>query len=60
MIVPDRDHEKVPRLDAESAGTLHGSIGGIDGSLTDDRPREPIGFRMPAREQPIDPSWMLL
>lgn len=61
MIVPDRCYEPEETITAVGdAPALVGYVSGVDASVKDDRRREPIGFRMPAREPPIDPSWMLL
>jgi hypothetical protein len=61
MNVPDPVYELDRLLEPTGdAGTLSGCISGVDDSVTDNRPRAPIGFRMPARERPVDPSWLLL
>lgn len=61
MIVPNIDYLVFVDVTAGGdCGDLHGSIGHEVERAPDDKPRRPIGFRLPEREEPREPSWMLL
>lgn len=57
MIVPSVDYHVFVDVDSVGrCGDLHGSVGLEVERERDDKPRRPIGFRMP--EKAPDPSWM--
>lgn len=59
MIVPCIDYEPWVSVDAaKSSGDIIGCIGHEVERERDEKPRRPIGFRLP--EKAPDPSWMLL
>lgn len=60
MIVPNVEFYPFLSIDATTNGDVHGCVGAVDDrEKSDDKPRRPIGFRMPEREN-TDPSWRLL
>lgn len=61
MIVPNIDYLVFVDVTAGSdCGDLHGYVGSEVEREPDDKPRRPIGFRLPEREEPREPGWMLL